>query len=299
MEVDMTVFKGSGVAVVTPFKGGKVDFDSYGPLIDWLVDEGSDAIISCGTTGEVSTLTQAEQMETIRFAVERVAGRVPLIAGAGNNETAVAVRNSELAQEAGADALLVVTPYYNKASRRGLIEHFMAVAKSTDLPVILYSVASRTGVNIEPSVCAELAEVSNIAGIKEASGSISQVAEIARVTRGKDFDLWSGNDDMIVPLMSLGGVGVISTVANILPRETHEMCAAWLAGDPARARDLQLWMKPLIDAVFMEVNPIPVKAALYLMGRIAYEYRLPMCPMDEGNLTKLKNLMKEYKLGKR
>jgi 4-hydroxy-tetrahydrodipicolinate synthase len=228
--------------------------------------------------------------------VERVAGRVPLIAGAGNNETAVAVSNSELAQKAGADALLVVTPYYNKASRRGLIEHFTAVAGVTDLPVILYSVASRTGVNIAPDVCEELADIPNIAGIKEASGNISQVAEIARRTGGKDFDMWSGNDDMVVPLMSLGGVGVISTVANILPRETHEMCAAWLEGDFAKARDLQLWMKPLIDAVFMEVNPIPIKAALWLMGRIEYEYRLPLCRMDEGNLAKLKETMEGFGL---
>jgi len=292
----MTVFKGSGVAVVTPFKDEKVDYERYGTLIDWLVEEGSDAIISCGTTGEVSTLTQLEQIETIRFAVERVAGRVPVIAGAGNNETAVAVSNSELAQQAGADALLVVTPYYNKASRRGLVAHFTAVANATDLPVILYSVASRTGVNIAPDVCEELAEIPNIAGIKEASGNISQVAEIARVTQGKDFWMWSGNDDMVVPLMSLGGAGVISTVANIIPKETHEMCAAFLAGDCDKARILQLWMKPLIDAVFMEVNPIPIKAALYLMGKIAYEYRLPMCQMDDGNFEKLKELMKAYQL---
>jgi 4-hydroxy-tetrahydrodipicolinate synthase len=292
----MTVFKGSGVAAVTPFKDGKVDFGSYGPLLDWLVEESSDAIISCGTTGEVSTLTQAEQMDTIRFAVERVAGRTPLIAGAGNNETAVAVKNAELAQKAGADALLVVTPYYNKASRRGLIEHFTAVARATDLPVILYSVASRTGVNITPDVCEELADVPNIAGIKEASGNISQVAGIARLTSAKDFDMWSGNDDMVVPLMSLGGVGVISTVANIIPKETHDMCAAWLEGDFAKARDLQLWMNPLVDAVFMEVNPIPIKAALHLMGRIPYEYRLPMCPMEDGNFAKLKALMESYRL---
>jgi 4-hydroxy-tetrahydrodipicolinate synthase len=295
-EANMNIFQGSGVAVATPFKAGKVDFDSYGPLLDWLVEEGSDAIVSCGTTGEVSTLTQAEQIDTIRFAVERVAGRVPLIAGTGNNETAVAVRNSELAQEAGADALLVVTPYYNKASRRGLIEHYRAVAGATDLPVILYSVPSRTGVNVTPDVCEELAEIPNIVGNKEASGSNSQVAEIARVTRGKGFDLWSGNDDMIVPLMSLGGIGVISTVANIIPRETHDMCAAWLAGDAAKARDLQLWMNPLVSAVFMEVNPIPIKAALYLMGKIDYEYRLPMCPMDDANFGKLKALMESYGL---
>ncbi|MDR1043105.1 MAG: 4-hydroxy-tetrahydrodipicolinate synthase [Clostridiales Family XIII bacterium] len=292
----MTIFKGSGVAAVTPFKDGKVDFNSYGPLLDWLVEEGSDAIISCGTTGEVSTLTQTEQIETIRFAVERVAGRVPLIAGAGNNETAVAVKNSELARKAGADALLVVTPYYNKASRRGLIEHFTAVAGATDLPVILYSVPSRTGVNIASDVCEELADVPNIAGIKEASGDISQVAEIARLTSAKDFDMWSGNDDMVVPLMSLGGSGVISTVANIIPKETHDMCAAWLAGDIAKARDLQLWMNPLVAAVFMEVNPIPIKAALHLMGRIAYEYRLPMCPMAYANHAKLKAQMEAYRL---
>ncbi|MDR1496529.1 MAG: 4-hydroxy-tetrahydrodipicolinate synthase [Clostridiales Family XIII bacterium] len=292
----MAIFKGSGVAAVTPFKGGKVDFERYGGLLDWFVEAGSDAIISCGTTGEVSTLTQAEQIETIRFAVERVAGRVPLIAGAGNNETAVAVSNSELAQKAGADALLVVTPYYNKASRRGLIEHFGTVAASTDLPVILYSVASRTGVNIAPDVCEELAEIPNIAGIKEASGDISQIAEIARVTRGKGFDIWSGNDDMIVPLMSLGGVGVISTVANIIPKETHDMCAAWFDGDFAKARDLQLWMNPLVNAVFMEVNPIPIKAALHLMGKVLYEYRLPMCPMEDGNFEKLRTLMEGYGL---
>jgi 4-hydroxy-tetrahydrodipicolinate synthase len=292
----MAIFKGSGVAVVTPFKDGKVDFESYGRLIDWLVEEGSDAIISCGTTGEVSTLTQAEQMDTIRFAVERVAGRTPLIAGAGNNETSVAVRNSELAQEAGADALLVVTPYYNKATRKGLIQHFTAVAGATDLPVILYSVASRTGVNITPDLCEELADVPNIAGIKEASGNISQVAEIARVTRDKDFDMWSGNDDMVVPLMSVGGIGVISTVANIIPKETHDMCAAWLAGDTSGACDLQLWMKPLVDAVFMEVNPIPIKAALHMMGMIGYEYRLPMCQMDDGNFAKLKEVVRSYDL---
>jgi 4-hydroxy-tetrahydrodipicolinate synthase len=293
----MSVFKGSGVAVVTPFdENGKIDFERYGKLIDWLIDEQSDAIISCGTTGEVSTLTQDEQIEAIRFAVEKTAGRVPLIAGAGNNETAVAVSNSELAQKAGADALLVVTPYYNKASRRGLVEHFKAIAASTDLPVILYSVASRTGVNIAPDVCAELSRVPNVAGIKEASGDIAQVCEIARVTEGNDFSIWSGCDDIIIPTMSLGGSGTISTVANIIPRETHEMCAAFLRGDYARARDMQLWMKPLVDAVFMEVNPIPIKAALYLMDRILYRYRLPMCRMEDSNLAKLKDVLKEYGL---
>ncbi|MDR3225563.1 MAG: 4-hydroxy-tetrahydrodipicolinate synthase [Clostridiales Family XIII bacterium] len=292
----MSVFQGSATAVITPFSNGKVDYDRYGKFIDWQLAEGSDAIVTCGTTGEASTLTWNEQINTIAFAVKRVAGKVPVIAGVGANATEEAVEGSKRAEEAGVDALLHVTPYYNKCSRRGLIEHFTACAGSVKIPVILYSVPSRTGVNISPDVCAELADIDNIAGIKEASGDISQVAEIARVTRGKDFGMWSGNDDMIVPLMSLGGIGVISTVANIVPRETHEMCAAFLAGDTAKAERIQLDLKPLIDAVFLEVNPIPIKAAAYLMGLCEYEYRLPLCPLAEENFGKLKKCMKDYNL---
>jgi 4-hydroxy-tetrahydrodipicolinate synthase len=260
------------------------------------VDEGSDAIVSCGTTGEASTLTWDEQIETIAFAVKTVRGRIPLIAGAGANATFEAVEGSKRAEDVGVDALLHVTPYYNKCSRRGLIEHFTACAEAVKIPVILYSVPSRTGLNIAPDVCAELAEVDNIVGLKEASGDISQVAEIARVTRGKGFDIWSGNDDMIIPLMSVGGAGVISTVANIVPKETREMCAAYLSGDRDTAARMQLELKPLIDAVFMEVNPIPIKAAAHLMGKCDYEYRLPLCPLADANLEKLKACMKGYGL---
>jgi 4-hydroxy-tetrahydrodipicolinate synthase len=292
----MTVFKGSAVAAITPFKDGEVDFDGYGRLLDWLIDEGSDAIVTCGTTGEASTLTWDEQIETITFAVKRANGRIPVLAGAGANATFEAVEGSKRAEAAGADALLHVTPYYNKCSRQGLIEHFTACAEAVKIPVILYSVPSRTGLNIVPDVCAELAEVDNIVGIKEASGDISQVAEIARVTRGREFAMWSGNDDMIVPLMSVGGAGVISTVANIAPRLTHELCAAYLSGDKDEAARIQLDLKPLIDAVFMEVNPIPVKAAAHLMGLCEYEYRLPLCPLAAANFERLKKCMEGYGL---
>jgi 4-hydroxy-tetrahydrodipicolinate synthase len=292
----MSVFQGSAVAIITPFRDGKVDFDRYGEIIDWQIEEGTDAIVACGTTGEASTLTWDEQIETIEFAVKRARGRVPVIAGAGANATFEAVEGSKRAEDVGADALLHVTPYYNKCSRQGLIEHFTACARSVKIPIILYSVPSRTGLNIAPDVCAELADVDNIVGLKEASGDISQVAEIARVTRGKEFDLWSGNDDMIIPLMSVGGAGVISTVANIVPRETHEMCAAYLAGDKDKAAAMQLDLKPLIDAVFMEVNPIPIKAAVYLMGKCDYEYRLPLCPLANANFDKLKKCMEGYGL---
>jgi 4-hydroxy-tetrahydrodipicolinate synthase len=292
----MSVFQGSAVAIITPFKDGKVDFDAYGRLLDWQIEEGTDAIVSCGTTGEASTLTWDEQIKTIEFAVKRAGGRVPVLAGVGANATFEAVEGSKGAEDVGADALLHVTPYYNKCSRRGLIEHFTACAEAVKIPVILYSVPSRTGVNIAPDVCAQLADVDNIVGIKEASGDISQVVEIARVTRGKNFDIWSGNDDMIIPLMSAGGVGVISTVANIVPRLTHEMCAAYAAGDTAGATRIQLDLKPLIDAVFMEVNPIPVKAAAHLMGLCEYEYRLPLCPLADANFDRLKKCLEDYGL---
>jgi 4-hydroxy-tetrahydrodipicolinate synthase len=292
----MSVFQGSAVAAITPFSNGAVDYDSYGRFIDWQIEEGTDAIVSCGTTGEASTLTWDEQIKTIEFAVKTTRGRVPVIAGVGANATFEAVEGSKRAEEVGADALLHVTPYYNKCSRRGLIEHFTACANAVKIPIILYSVPSRTGLNITPDVCAELAEVDNIVGIKEAGGDISQVAEIARVTEGKNFDLWSGNDDMIIPLMSLGGAGVISTVANIIPKQMHDMCAAYLAGDNDKAARMQLELKPLIDAVFMEVNPIPIKAAAHLMGMCDYEYRLPLCPLAPDNYEKLKKCMEDYGL---
>ena len=291
----MAIFEGSGVAIVTPFKDGKVDFDSFGKMLDWHVAEGTDAIIVCGTTGEASTLTDEEQLETIAFAVEKINKRIPVLAGVGSNETAHAVSLTEGAEKTGVDGLLHVTPYYNKATKKGLIAHFTTIAKSTSLPVLLYSVPGRTGVNISPDICEELSKVENIVGIKEASGNISQVVEISRVTPD-GFDMYSGNDDMIVPLLSVGGKGVISVLANIAPKDTHDMVMNFLNGNVKEACAMQLKAKALIDALFCEVNPVPVKAALSMMGMCEYEYRLPLCQMEDANYEKLKKEMQAYGL---
>jgi len=291
----MAIFEGSGVAIVTPFKDGKVDHDALGSLLEWHVSEGTDAIIICGTTGEASTLTDDEQIETIKFTVDVIGGRIPVAAGVGSNDTLHGVELTKRAEAAGVNGVLHVTPYYNKASRKGLIEHFKAMAEATSLPILLYSVAGRTGLNIEPSICEELSAVKNIVGIKEASGNISQVVEIARRTPDS-FDLYSGNDDMIVPLLSVGGKGVVSVLANVAPRDTHDMVRKFLDGDVKGACEIQLRAKPLIDALFIEVNPIPVKAALNMMGKIQYEYRMPLCQMDEANYAKLEKEMKTYGL---
>ena len=291
----MAIFEGSGVAIVTPMKKGNVDYDCFGKLLEWQVEEGTDAIIVCGTTGEASTLSDKEQIDTIAYAVEKINKRIPVIAGVGSNETSHAVRLTEGAEGAGADALLHVTPYYNKATRKGLIAHFESVASATSLPILLYSVAGRTGMNIAPDVCEELAQVKNIVGIKEASGNISQVVEIARRSP-EGFDMYSGNDDMIVPLLSVGGKGVISVLANVAPRDTHNMVRYYLDGNVKEACELQLKSKALIDALFSEVNPVPVKAALYMMGMCEYEYRLPLCQMEDATFEKLKKEMKAYGL---
>lgn len=291
----MTIFKGSGVALITPFKNGKVDFESLDKLLDWHVEQGTDSIVICGTTGEASTLMDDEHLETIDHTVKKIAGRIPVIAGVGSNSTQHAIDFSMEAEKMGADGLLHVTPYYNKASTKGLILHYQAIAAKTKLPIIMYSVASRTGVNITPAVCTELSKVDNIVGIKEASGNIAQVAEIARVTPD-DFDIYSGNDEMVIPLMSVGGIGVISTVANIIPTDVHNMAVDYLNGDVKKAAKAQLDMKALIDAVFIEVNPIPIKAALWLLGKCEYEYKLPMCQMEDKNLEVLKKAMKDYGL---
>ncbi|MDR0817019.1 MAG: 4-hydroxy-tetrahydrodipicolinate synthase [Clostridiales Family XIII bacterium] len=292
----MSIFRGSGVAIVTPFKDGQVDYDALGKLLDWQVAESTDAIIITGTTGEASTLSDEEQVDVIRYAVDKIAGRIPVLAGVGSNETAHAVYLSNQAEKAGVDGLLHVTPYYNKTSRKGLINHYKVISGSVGVPIILYSVAGRTGLNIAPDICEELAEDSRIIGIKEASGNISQVAEIARVTRGKNFDIWSGNDDQTLPLLALGGAGVISTVANIVPKDVHDMVYDFFNGDVEKATTKQLDLKPLIDAVFIEVNPIPIKAALYLLGRIAYEYREPLVQLEDSNFEKLRNEMQRYGL---
>ena len=293
----MTLFSGAGVALVTPFKDGLVDYERLGALIDWQIDEGIDAIISCGTTGEASTLKDDEHIEAVRFTAERSKGKIPVIAGAGSNDTDHAVWMSKALEAAGADGLLLVTPYYNKCTQKGLIQHYTMIADSVNIPCILYSVASRTGVNITPATVAELSKHPNIVGIKEASGNMSQVVEIAKYV-SDDFALYSGNDDMIVPLLSVGSVGAISTVANIAPKDTHEMIHAYLTGDVKKAMKMQLSMKSLIDAMFIEVNPIPVKAALNMMGYIEREYRLPLCEPDNKTLFQISSELKSYGLMK-
>lgn len=293
----MTLFSGAGVALVTPFKDGLVDYERLGALIDWQLDEGIDAIISCGTTGEASTLKDEEHVEAVRFTAERSKGKVPVIAGAGSNDTDHAVWMSKALEAAGADGLLLVTPYYNKCTQKGLIQHYTMIADSVNIPCILYSVASRTGVNITPATVAELSKHPNIVGIKEASGNMSQVVDIAKYI-SDDFALYSGNDDMIVPLLSVGSIGAISTVANIAPKDTHEMIHAYLTGDVKKAMKMQLAMKSLIDAMFIEVNPIPVKAALNMMGYIEREYRLPLCEPDNKTLFQISSELKSYGLMK-
>ena len=291
----MALFTGAGVAIVTPFKDGKVDFPGLGQLIDWQISQGIDAIVICGTTGEASTLNDKEHIETVQYAVEKVNGRVPVIGGAGSNDTAHAVYMSKELEESGVDGLLLVTPYYNKCTQKGLIQHYTKIADAVNIPIILYSVAGRTGVNISPSTVFELAKHPNIVGIKEASGNISQVVEIAKCI-SDDFALYSGNDDMVVPLLSVGGLGVISVVANVAPKDTHDMVMKYLSGDVKEAGRLQLEMKHLIDALFIEVNPIPVKAALNLMGKLELEYRLPLCPPDEKSMEVIRKELTAYGL---
>lgn len=284
----MSLFTGSGVAVVTPMKNDHIDFEKLGELLDWHVTSGTDAIIICGTTGEASTLEDEEHKEAIRFAVEKINKRIPVIAGTGSNNTNHAIMMSKYAEEVGVDGLLLVTPYYNKATQEGLIKHFTVIADAVNVPIILYNVPGRTGVNIDPPTVLELSKHKNIQAVKEASGNISQVAEIARIMP-EGFKLYSGNDDMIVPLMSLKGAGVISVVANILPKETHDMAALYLEGKTTEATELQLKLKSLIDALFIEVNPIPVKTALNLMGKNVGGFRLPLTEMDPKNEAILKS----------
>ena len=283
-------FTGSGVAIVTPFDGYKTNYDELGRLIDMNIENGTDAIIICGTTGEASTMPDAEHLAAIEYTVKKVNGRVPVIAGTGSNETAHAVELSKKAEELGADGLLQVTPYYNKASAKGLIAHFTAVAEAVSIPVILYNVPSRTGVNIPIPVLKELAKLPNIVAIKEASGNISYTAKIAAEV--PELYIYSGNDDMIIPVLSLGGKGVISVLANVMPQETHDMCQAFFDGDTEKAKEMQLKYLDLIDSLFIEVNPIPVKTALGLMGYNVRNLRLPLIDMEEKNLETLKDSMR-------
>ena len=282
-------------AIITPFhEDGSINYDQLKKLVDYHCENGTDSIVICGTTGESATMTEEEHLECIKRTIDFTAGRIPVIAGTGSNCTATAVELSREAAKAGADGLLVVTPYYNKATQKGLIEHYKAIAREADAPIIMYSVASRTGCNIEPATVAALVkEVDNIVGVKEASGNISQVAKIMQLTQG-DIDLYSGNDDQIVPILALGGKGVISVLSNVAPRETHEICAKFFAGDIAGSRELQLKAIPLINALFSEVNPIPVKKAVSLMGMEAGGLRMPLTEMEEANAQKLAQAMRAF-----
>lgn len=289
----MSLFTGSGVAIVTPFNDEGVDFKKLEELIEWHIAEKTDAIIICGTTGEASTMSEQERKETIKFTVDVVKGRIPVIAGTGSNNTKAAVEMSRWAESIGVDGLLVITPYYNKTTQRGAIEHFKAIASAVTKPIIIYNVPSRTGFNILPETLCELSKIDNIVAVKEASGNISQVAEIAQLC-GDKLDIYSGNDDQIIPIMSLGGKGVISVVANILPKDTHDMCEKFLNGDFKGALELQLNMIQLIKALFIETNPIPVKTAMNLMGMNVGFLRLPLVDMSPKNVEILKKEMINY-----
>ena len=291
----MSIFKGSAVAIVTPFHNNKVDFQKLKELLEWHINEGTDAIVICGTTGEASTMSKEEKEKTIKFTVDAVNKRVPVIAGTGSNNTESAIEMSKYAESVGVDALLVITPYYNKTTNKGLIKHFEAINNAVETPIILYNVPSRTGVNISPNQLLELSKLKNIVAIKEASGNISQIAEMKALC-GKNIDIYSGNDDQIIPVMSLGGLGVISVLANIIPNETHEMTKAFLDNNLDKALKLQLKNINLIKALFIENNPVPVKSALNLIGKDVGDFRLPLCEMDKSNLESLKRTLKEYNL---
>ncbi len=288
----MSIFTGSGTALITPFTadGKGVNFDALEKIIDFQLKGCTDALIITGTTGEASTMTAREKLDTLACAIERVKGRIPVIAGTGNNNTALSIENSLEAQKMGADGVLIVTPYYNKATQEGLIAHYTAIADAIDIPVIVYNVPSRTGLNIAPSTMARLGEHKNIRGIKEASGNIAQIVNVARSCR--NMDLYSGNDDQVVPILSVGGKGVISVVSNVAPKLVHDMVMAFLEGDTKRAMELQYAVADLSDALFLEVNPIPVKAAMAMMGFEVGPVRLPLTPLSQGAVPKVESALK-------
>lgn len=288
----MAIFKGAGVAIVTPmFDNGEVNYDKLGELLEYQIANSTDAIIICGTTGEASTLTHEEHLDVIRYTVEKVAKRIPVIAGTGSNCTATAIYLSQEAEKAGADAILLVTPYYNKATQNGLIAHYTAICNEVNIPAILYNVPSRTGCGLQPQTVATLVkDVENIVGIKEASGNISTVAQIMHLCDG-NVDLYSGNDDQVVPLLALGGIGVISVLSNVAPAYVHDMCYKFFSGDIAGSRKMQLDALPLVNALFCEVNPIPVKAALNMMGKEVGTLRAPLTEMEDAHKEVLKKAM--------
>ncbi len=291
----MSIFKGAGVAIVTPFKeNGSVDFEKFAEQIEFQIKHATDAIIVCGTTGEASTLSHEEHLAVIKFCVDKVAGRIPVIAGTGSNCTATAIYLSTEAEKYGVDGILVVTPYYNKATQKGLIEHFTKIAHSVKIPMVLYNVPSRTGVMIQPETVVSLCKnVTNIVGVKDATGNLSSVAKLMALADGS-VDLYSGNDDQIVPIMSLGGIGVISVLSNVAPQQTHDICEKFLKGDIAGSRKMQLEAIELVDALFCEVNPIPVKKAMNLMGMGAGPLRQPLTELEPQHVEQLEKAMKEY-----
>ncbi len=291
----MSIFKGSGVAIVTPFNETGVDFNKLKELIEWHIENKTDAIIVCGTTGEASTMSTNEKKETIKFVIDVVNKRIPVIAGTGTNNTQASIEMSKYAEEVGADGLLVINPYYNKTSSKGLVAHFKAIANSVKTPIVVYNVPSRTGMNIPPSALAELCELDNIVAVKEASGDMSQIIKIKSLCKDK-LDIYSGNDDQIVPIMAMGGIGVISVLANVIPKDVHNICEYYLNGNVKDALDLQLKTLPLTNALFVETNPIPVKTALNLMGMEVGSLRLPLVDMEEKNLKTLQSELKAYNL---
>ena len=293
----MAIFKGAGVAIVTPMKeNGDVNFEKLGEILEEQIAAGTDAVIICGTTGESSTLSHEEHMETIRYTIDKVNKRIPVVAGTGSNCTETAIMMSQEAERMGADGLLLVSPYYNKATQKGLIAHYTAIANSVKLPIILYNIAGRTGINIEPKTLLYLAEnVENIVAVKEASGNISQIADVAAMCKGK-LDIYSGNDDQITPIMALGGIGVISVLSNIAPKYTHDLAMSYLNGDAQKSCEMQLKALPLVRALFCEVNPIPVKAAMNLMGKEVGPLRMPLTEMEEEHKETLKKAMIDFGL---
>ena len=289
------MFRGSIVAIVTPFRDGKIDEKAFRDLIEFQINNGTDGIVPCGTTGESATLSHEEHEKIIGLTIEAVNGRVPVIAGTGSNNTAEAARLTKHAKKAGANAALLITPYYNKPTQEGLYQHYRKVAEEVDIPIILYNVPGRTGVNMLPETVARLAEIKNIVGIKEATGDLKQISEVISICP-KDFLLLSGDDFTVYPTLAIGGHGVISVVANVAPKDMADLSDAYFAGDMKRANELHYRLLPLSGAMFYETNPIPVKTALSLMGKVSGEMRLPLCSMSEGNLNKLKKVMKDYGL---
>ena len=293
------LFKGAGTALVTPFKNGEVDFEKYGELIDWQIEKGIDAIVTCGTTGEGSTLSDSEHKKVMKYCVEKVDGRVPVIAGTGSNDTAFCLQLSQYAVSIGVDGIMLVTPYYNKTTQRGLVNHYRFIAERVDVPILIYNVPSRTGLRIEADTVLELAKIKNIVAMKDATGDISYAAEVMSKLRGTDFAIYSGNDDMVVPLMSLGAMGVVSVVSNVMPTETHDMVMKFHEGDIEGARKLQLEMNDFIGSLFIETNPIPVKTCMNLMGFDVGELRMPLYEMAEENKERLLQSMNRIGLLRR